>query len=34
MDEASGIMFWKLSNDTFDETSLLRAIRDTVEASD
>ena len=31
MEEASGIMFWKLSDDTTDETSLLRATRATVD---
>lgn len=34
MDEASGIMFWKLADDTLDETSLLRAIRATVDDGD
>jgi chitinase len=34
MDEASGVMFWKLADDTHDETSLLRAIRATVDEGD
>ena len=31
MEDASGIMFWELTDDTTDETSLLRAIRATVD---
>lgn len=34
MDQASGIMFWKLADDTLDETSLLRVIRATVDEGD
>ena len=34
MDRASGIMFWKLDDDTTDETSLLRAIRATIDGAD